>query len=108
MVAGTATTTTSATRPPTVQVTPTILAGDFNAVDDHGPMQRLRRLGLRSASDIVGAGWQPTYPAGRRIIPPLLPIDHVLVNDRLTATSVTTFEVSGSDHRGILATLAGT
>ena len=90
------------------QVAPTIIAGDFNAVEDHGPMQRLRRLGLSSASDIVGAGWLPTFPAGHRTIPPLLPIDHVLVNDRLTATSVTTFSVSGTDHRGLLTTLAGT
>jgi endonuclease/exonuclease/phosphatase (EEP) superfamily protein YafD len=90
-------------------VTPTIVAGDFNAVEDHGPMQQLRRLGLRSASDIVGAGWQPTYPAGRRLVPPLLPIDHVLVNDRrLTATSVTAHNVPGTDHRGLLVTLAGT
>ena len=85
-----------------------IVAGDFNAVPDHGPMQQLRRMGLRSVTDIVGAGWLPTFPAGRRVIPPLLPIDHVLVNDRLTATSVTTFEVDGTDHRGILTTLAGT
>ena len=83
------------------------MAGDFNAVPDHGPMQRLRRIGLRSVSDVIGAGWLPTFPSGRRI-PPLLPIDHVLVNDRLTATSVTTFGVAGTDHRGILATLAGT
>jgi endonuclease/exonuclease/phosphatase (EEP) superfamily protein YafD len=88
------------------QVTPTIVAGDFNAVEDHGPMQRLHRLGLRSAGDIVGAGWVPTFPAGRRV-PPLLPIDHVLVNDRLTATSVTAFSVPGTDHRGLLTTLAG-
>ena len=67
---------------------PTIVAGDFNAVDDHGPMQQLRGLGLKSATDVLGAGWLPTYPANRRF-PPLLPIDHVLVNDQLTATSIT-------------------
>jgi endonuclease/exonuclease/phosphatase (EEP) superfamily protein YafD len=90
------------------QVAPMIIAGDFNAVEDHGPMQQLRHLGLRSASDIAGAGWLPTYPAGRRTIPPLLPIDHVLVNHRLTATSVSTFSVADTDHRGLLTTLAGT
>jgi endonuclease/exonuclease/phosphatase (EEP) superfamily protein YafD len=90
------------------QVAPTIVAGDFNAVDDHGPMQQLRRLGLSSVSDIVGAGWVPTYPAGRRTVPPLLPIDHVLVNHRLTATSVSAFSVRGTDHRGLLTTLSGT
>jgi endonuclease/exonuclease/phosphatase (EEP) superfamily protein YafD len=86
---------------------PLVVAGDFNAVPDQGPMQRLRRLGLRSATDLVGAGWLPTYPAGGRL-PPLLPIDHVLVNERLTATAVTTVTVPGTDHRGLLATLAGT
>jgi hypothetical protein len=32
----------------------------------------------------------------------------VLLNDRLTATSVTTFAAAGSDHLGLLTTLAGT
>jgi endonuclease/exonuclease/phosphatase (EEP) superfamily protein YafD len=85
---------------------PLVVAGDFNAVSDHGPMQALRRAGLKSATDVAGAGWLPTYPAGRRI-PPLLPIDHVLINEDLTATSVISFAVAGSDHRGMLATLAG-
>jgi endonuclease/exonuclease/phosphatase (EEP) superfamily protein YafD len=84
---------------------PLLVAGDFNAVDDHGPMQALRRAGLKSATDVAGAGWLPTYPANRPF-PPLLPIDHVMINKDLTATSVTSFTVSGSDHRGLLATLA--
>ena len=83
-----------------------IMAGDFNAVDDHGPMQELRRLGLESATDVAGAGWLPTYPADRPL-PPLLPIDHVMINKELTATSVTSFAISGTDHRGLVATLAG-
>jgi endonuclease/exonuclease/phosphatase family metal-dependent hydrolase len=86
---------------------PLVVAGDFNAVDDHGPMQALQRAGLKSATDVAGAGWLPTYPANRRF-PPLLPIDHVMINKDLTATSVTSFTVSGSDHRGLLATLAST
>jgi endonuclease/exonuclease/phosphatase (EEP) superfamily protein YafD len=84
---------------------PLIVAGDFNAVEDHGPMQTLHRLGLKSATDI-GAGWLPTYPANCPI-PPLLPIDHILINEDLTATSVTSFAVSDSDHRGLFVTLAG-
>lgn len=86
---------------------PLIIAGDFNAVDDHGAMQDLRADGLRSATDVAGAGWLPTYPANRRF-PPLIPIDHVMINDRLTATEVRTVEVDGTDHLGIVATLAGT
>ena len=86
---------------------PLVMAGDFNAVDDHGPLQFLRRQGLESATDIVGAGWLPTYPA-RRFLPPLLPIDHVMINNRLTATSIRTVKIPGTDHLGLIATIAGT
>lgn len=86
---------------------PLVIAGDFNAVDDHGPMQDLYRLGLSSATDLVGAGWLPTYPANRPF-PPLLPIDHVIVDDRLTATSIQTVEILGTDHLGLLTTIART
>ena len=60
---------------------PLMVVGDLNAVNDHGPMRALRRAGMKSATDLVGAGWLPTYPANRRV-PPLLPIDHVLLNDQ--------------------------
>ncbi len=86
---------------------PLILAGDFNAIDDHGPMMALYRSGLTSAADLAGGGWLPTYPANSRV-PPLLPIDHVLVNDRLTATAAGTFRLRGTDHLGLQVTLAGT
>ena len=86
---------------------PLIVAGDFNAVAEQSPMQRLHRLGLRSATDLVGAGWLPTYPSGG-LLPPLLPIDHVLLNERLTATAVTPVTVRGTDHRGLLVDVAGT
>ena len=83
---------------------PLVVAGDLNAVPDHGPMQDLRRLGLRSAADLVGAGWAPTYPANR-LLPPLLTIDHVLLDDRLAAASVDRVSVTGTDHLGLLAEL---
>jgi endonuclease/exonuclease/phosphatase (EEP) superfamily protein YafD len=85
---------------------PLLVAGDLNAVDDHAPMRALRRDGLTSVTDIVGAGWLPTYPANRSI-PPLLPIDHVLVNRFLTATSVQRFDIRGTDHLGLLARING-
>lgn len=86
---------------------PMIVAGDFNAVDDHGPMQQLRADGMESATDITGAGWLPTYPANRSF-PPLLPIDHILLSPRLTATSLHRISVPGTDHLGLVATIAGT
>jgi endonuclease/exonuclease/phosphatase (EEP) superfamily protein YafD len=86
---------------------PLVMAGDFNAIDDHGPMQWLHRQGLESATDIVGAGWMPTYPANK-LLPPLLPIDHVMINNRLTATSIHTVKIPGTDHLGLITTIAGT
>ncbi|MGI3786511.1 MAG: endonuclease/exonuclease/phosphatase family protein [Janthinobacterium lividum] len=86
---------------------PLVVAGDLNAIDDHAPLLRLRADGMRSVTDLVGAGWVPTYPANRWF-PPLLPIDHVLVDDQLTATSLRTVRMPGSDHLGLLATVAGT
>nr|WP_294693334.1 endonuclease/exonuclease/phosphatase family protein [uncultured Friedmanniella sp.] len=83
---------------------PLVVAGDLNAVPDHGPMQDLRRLGLRSAADLVGAGWAPTYPANR-LVPPLLTIDHVLLDDRLAAGSLERVRVTGTDHLGVLVRL---
>ena len=84
---------------------PLVVAGDFNAVDDHGPMQALRHIGLKSATDVAGAGWLPTYQSNGPL-PPLLPIDHIMINKYLTATSVSSFAVSGTDHRGVRARLA--
>lgn len=87
--------------------TPTIVAGDFNAVDDHGPMRQLYADGWRSAASLAGAGYVRTYPANRRV-PPVIGIDHVLVNGRLTATAFSTFNVPYTDHLGVRAVLAGT
>lgn len=84
---------------------PLVVAGDFNAVEDHGPIQALRRAGLVSATDLAGAGWLPTYPANSWV-PPLLPIDHVLVDEQLTALSVERVAVAGTDHLGLRARLA--
>lgn len=86
---------------------PLVVAGDLNAVDDHAPLVRLRADGMRSATDLVGAGWVPTYPADRAF-PPLFGIDHVLVNAQLTATSQRTVSLAGTDHLGLVVTIAGT
>jgi endonuclease/exonuclease/phosphatase family metal-dependent hydrolase len=83
----------------------TIVAGDFNAVDSHPSLRRFRADGFRDSDELVGAGWQPTYPAQGHI-PPLVAIDHVLVSPDLTATSFGTVQLAGTDHRGVTATVA--
>jgi endonuclease/exonuclease/phosphatase (EEP) superfamily protein YafD len=87
--------------------TPTVVAGDFNAVDDHAPLRDLYADGWRSAAELAGAGYVRTYPADRRF-PALIGIDHILLEDRLTATAFATFEVPGTDHLGVRAVIAGT
>lgn len=83
----------------------TVVAGDFNAVDSHPGLRRLRADGFRDSDELVGAGWRPTYPAAGRV-PPLIAIDHILLSPGLTATGFRTVPVTGSDHRGVAATVA--
>lgn len=84
---------------------PTIAAGDFNAVPSHWPMRRLRADGFRSSVDLAGAGWRPTWPAGRRGLPPVVAIDHVLLSPGLTATAAGAQRIPGSDHLAVSATV---
>jgi endonuclease/exonuclease/phosphatase (EEP) superfamily protein YafD len=84
---------------------PTVIAGDLNSVDQQKTIRDFAAHGYDSATDIAGAGWMPTYPANSWL-PPLLPIDHVLVNDRLTAISIHSFGIDDTDHRGLIAQLA--
>lgn len=86
---------------------PTVVAGDFNAVDDHITMRALYDDGFRSAADLAGAGFVRTWPADRAV-PPLIGIDHVLVDGGLTAAGFSTFAVPKTDHLGLVAVLSGT
>lgn len=87
---------------------PRVLAGDFNAVASHPTQRALVRDGWRSAVDEAGAGWVPTYPADSRLVPPLIDIDHVFVAGDLQATSAASVRVPGTDHLGLLVTVAVT
>lgn len=84
----------------------TIVAGDFNATLDHGPMRRLAPcVDAAAASERGGAG---AYGTWHTAVPALLgaPIDHVLVDGdvwRVTAAGVT--RVGLSDHRALLVRL---
>ena len=82
-----------------------VVAGDFNAVDRHLTMRDLADDGLRDAVDVAGAGWVCTWPADRAF-PPVVGIDHVLVSASMTALEVRPVEVAGTDHAGLLVTVA--
>ena len=85
---------------------PIVLAGDFNATWGHRPFRRLLDAGLEDAGAARGARWSPTWPEGRRWVPPLLRIDHVLSGPGLVSTSYRTGDDGGSDHRSIVVDLS--
>lgn len=91
---------------------PDLMLGDFNATLDHTPMRRLRDAGYRAAAELAGEGWQPTWPATgtglQGLLPPVVQIDHVLVDDGWSALATWTVDVGGTDHRALVAEVAAT
>ncbi|QGN51015.1 endonuclease/exonuclease/phosphatase family protein [Micromonospora sp. WMMD558] len=82
-----------------------ILAGDFNATLDHGPLRALLDTGYVDAAEAAGAGLTGTWgPYDGDPIPPVT-IDHVLVDRRIAVRGVSVHPVRGSDHRAVLAVL---
>nr|WP_260407864.1 endonuclease/exonuclease/phosphatase family protein [Planomonospora venezuelensis] len=90
--------------PPASPDTIRILAGDFNASLDHAVMRRFLDKGYADAADRAGQGLTPTWPAGKSI-PPLITIDHVVVDERVAVNEVSVHTVPGTDHRAVFADL---
>ncbi len=89
-----------------------VVAGDFNATLDHGPMRELLATGLHDAAREANSGWQPTWPssnarpvAGLPVPWPVMAIDHVLLSKELAAISTEVEQVRGTDHMALLARL---
>ncbi|MDI9896583.1 endonuclease/exonuclease/phosphatase family protein [Rhodococcus sp. IEGM 1381] len=83
---------------------PVVVAGDFNATQDHRRYRDLQDGRFVDAAVATGAGMLRTYPA-HTWHPPVIAIDHVLVAD-MAVRSVEAVTIPGSDHRGIMARLA--
>ncbi|WP_051866152.1 endonuclease/exonuclease/phosphatase family protein [Streptosporangium roseum] len=90
--------------PPAVPDRIRILAGDFNASLDHAAMRRFLSRGYADSADRAGLGLTPTWPANKRI-PPLITIDHVVVDQRVQVNEVSVHTVPGTDHRAVFADL---
>ncbi len=81
-----------------------IVMGDFNSTPWTAHFSNLLTEGkLRNAS--AGSGIHPTWPTGLKGIPFLIPIDHVLINPRVSVKHFDTKELPGSDHRNIWSRL---
>ncbi|WP_157249214.1 endonuclease/exonuclease/phosphatase family protein [Nonomuraea typhae] len=81
-----------------------ILAGDFNAGLDHRAFRDLLGKGYRDAAAQAGQGLTPTWPSGRAI-PPIITIDHILVDRSIGVRRVEVSDVRGTDHRAVFADL---
>lgn len=80
--------------------TPTVLIGDLNTV--HWD-RAYGRFCARSGLAPTGGTDQRTWPSVGPLA--LIPLDHLLVSPGVSPVSVNTFDVPGSDHRGLLAEL---
>ncbi len=85
---------------------PAVVIGDFNATYWHPPFRRLQAAGWRDAHQRIGRAFSGSWPADRRWLPPILRIDHALVDDSFVVADVVDVELPGSDHRGFVVTLS--
>ncbi|MHC0429307.1 endonuclease/exonuclease/phosphatase family protein [Streptomyces sp. O3] len=84
--------------------TPTILAGDFNASQDHAAFRRVLDTGLRDSTRLAGGTRTPSWPSVSA--PPLgAQIDHVLVSADFSARATRFIDLDHTDHRSLLADL---
>ncbi|KAB5605539.1 endonuclease [Bifidobacterium jacchi] len=81
-----------------------VVMGDFNSTWDHPRFRALLGDRFVDAGEQAGQGFHFTYPSGSRI-PPLIEIDHIIHDKGVTVADLATVEISGSDHRALLATL---
>jgi endonuclease/exonuclease/phosphatase family metal-dependent hydrolase len=81
-----------------------ILAGDFNATLDHAELRDLLDTGYDDAAAVVGEGLKATWPANRRIPPPVT-IDHVVADKRIGVRALSVHQIDNTDHRAVFAAL---
>ncbi|MFI6347603.1 endonuclease/exonuclease/phosphatase family protein [Streptomyces sp. NPDC050560] len=80
----------------------TVLAGDFNASQDHSAFRHVLDTGLRDAARLAGHPRTPSWPA--RTAPALgAQIDHVLLSDDFSVRGARFVGLGGSDHRALVA-----
>lgn len=83
---------------------PLVLAGDFNASQDHAAFRRLLDSGLSDAARLGGAPRTPTWPS--RTAPGFgVQIDHVLLSPQFTADRPRFLDLPGTDHRALVVDL---
>ncbi|MDT3400723.1 endonuclease/exonuclease/phosphatase family protein [Streptomyces sp. B1866] len=83
---------------------PTLIAGDFNATQDHAAFRAVLDTGLRDSARAVGLARTPSWPS---LTAPALgaQIDHVLVGGALRPRHARFLGLRHTDHRALLVDL---
>ncbi|WP_217206488.1 endonuclease/exonuclease/phosphatase family protein [Streptomyces sp. AC550_RSS872] len=81
--------------------TPLVVAGDFNASQDHAAFRRILDTGLHDAARLAGHDRTPSWPA--RTTPAFgAQIDHVLLSTDFSAHTARFLDLADTDHRALL------
>ncbi|MEU1597566.1 endonuclease/exonuclease/phosphatase family protein [Streptomyces sp. NPDC005708] len=81
--------------------TPTIVAGDFNASQDHAAFRRILGTGLHDGARLADDARIPSWPA--RTAPPFgAQIDHVLLSRDFSVNSARFLDIADTDHRALI------
>ena len=86
---------------------PTLLIGDLNSSYWHPDFRRLLDAGFVDANAAAGSGFSTSWPT-TWMIPPFVRLDHALTTGELVSTAIDDIDVPGSDHRGLIVTVAPT
>ncbi|MET7594860.1 endonuclease/exonuclease/phosphatase family protein [Streptomyces sp. NPDC004082] len=82
----------------------TVVAGDFNASQDHAAFRRILDAGLLDGARLSGSPRTPSWPA--RTAPRFgAQIDHVLVSADFSARGARFLHLAGTDHRALVVDL---
>lgn len=83
-----------------------VFMGDFNATYDHTPFRNFLGSRFTDAARQSGHGFTFSWPMDRKYLPAFAGIDHVVLDQGMTAGQCQTAEVTGSDHAALLVTIA--
>ena len=86
---------------------PTLLIGDLNATYWHPDFRSLLDAGFVGAHAAAGSGFSTSWPTNKWF-PPFVRLDHALTAGGLVSTDIDDFDIPGSDHRGLVVTVAPT
>ncbi|MGI5244781.1 endonuclease/exonuclease/phosphatase family protein [Dactylosporangium sp. CA-139066] len=82
-----------------------LLIGDFNATLDHEKFRAVLDKGYRDAADVVGAGFEASWPYDERWFIPGVTLDHVVADKRVGVRKVSVHLMPNSDHKAVFAEL---